>query len=172
MDQDDEALDESRLKEILEARTNARLKEVQAEVFALARTIGDAGFAVSRAKIEATGSNRDIPESDEDAAQHPRNYFEFHVKVMLSSDEEHAALAELVRPTGAHLSRNARKVRPDGRREHFITLRVYDVGREQANRRFSALRKHLDDASVAWTQPVREYTVFDSNVAVDQGWLD
>jgi len=30
---DDEALDESKLKEVLDARTNARLKEVQAEVF-------------------------------------------------------------------------------------------------------------------------------------------
>lgn len=33
--QDDEALDESKLKVILEARTNARLKEVQADVFRL-----------------------------------------------------------------------------------------------------------------------------------------
>lgn len=33
LDHDDEALDESRLKVILEARTNARLKEVQADVF-------------------------------------------------------------------------------------------------------------------------------------------
>ncbi len=33
LDQTDEALDESRLKGILEARTNARLKEVQADVF-------------------------------------------------------------------------------------------------------------------------------------------
>lgn len=33
LDQHDEALDESKLKGILEARTNARLKEVQADVF-------------------------------------------------------------------------------------------------------------------------------------------
>ncbi|QBG47542.1 DNA polymerase III subunit delta' [Verrucomicrobia bacterium S94] len=33
LDHDDEALDESKLKVILEARTNARLKEVQADVF-------------------------------------------------------------------------------------------------------------------------------------------
>ena len=33
LDQNDEALDESKLKAILEARTNARLKEVQADVF-------------------------------------------------------------------------------------------------------------------------------------------
>ncbi|MDF7826046.1 hypothetical protein P4B35_18595 [Pontiellaceae bacterium B12227] len=33
LDQNDEALDESKLKVILEARTNARLKEVQADVF-------------------------------------------------------------------------------------------------------------------------------------------
>ena len=32
-DQDDEAMDESKLKAILEARTNARLKETQADVF-------------------------------------------------------------------------------------------------------------------------------------------
>jgi DNA polymerase-3 subunit delta' len=33
LDQNDEALDESKLKVILEARTNARLKEVQADIF-------------------------------------------------------------------------------------------------------------------------------------------
>ena len=33
LDHNDEAMDESKMKEILEARINARLKEVQAEVF-------------------------------------------------------------------------------------------------------------------------------------------
>ena len=101
---------------------------MRAEVFALARGFAQAGFRVARVKIEATGSNRGLPQTDQVAQQTPDNYFEFHLKVQLHNQAEVAALLAVVRPFGAHLSRNARSISPDGVQQRFVTLRAYGVG--------------------------------------------
>lgn len=147
------------------------LGAVQAEVLALSRALAAAGFEVTRTKIEATGANRDIPETDAEARAFPANYFEHHVKVRLPAGASLAPLTALVERHGAHLSRNARKVLPDGASERFVTLRAYDAGRRSVEPRFLALRAELLDAGYALAEPVREYTVYDTNAAVDAGWL-
>lgn len=146
------------------------LAEVQLEVFELARRIAGAGFDVSRVKIEATGGNRELPDTDADAAARPELYFEFHVKVSLPADADHAALAELCASHDAHLSRNARRV-TEGRRVHFVTQRAYGLGRANATDRFHALHRALKDAGYELSHVLVEYTVYDSNVHVDHGWL-
>lgn len=151
---------------------HGELSVVQGEVLGLARQLAGAGFRVTRAKIEATGANRDIPLSDEEAAEAPENYFEYHIKVRLPRDAEVAALTALAESHGAHLSRNARKIFADGTSERFVTLRVYDVGKRSADERFEALREALGGAGHSLSEPTREYTVYDSNTKVDDGWLN
>ncbi|MFP2909413.1 hypothetical protein ACLESD_31100 [Pyxidicoccus sp. 3LFB2] len=73
---------------------------------------------------------------------------------------------------GAHLSRNARKVREDGASERFVTLRVYGLGRANADARFTALLEDLAGTGLTLTQRLREWTVYDSNHALDRGWLE
>jgi inosine/xanthosine triphosphate pyrophosphatase family protein len=148
------------------------LREVQDEVHGLARELIAAGFVIVRTKVEALPRNADIPEDDAQAARFPAGYFEFHVKLLLSGG---ADALEAVRvacaPHGARLSKNANKRRDDGTEERFVTLRVHRLGRAHAEERFVALEAALVALGVPMRGRIREYTVYDSNVALDRGWL-
>lgn len=149
------------------------LRQAREEVQAMARSLAAQGFDVTRLKLEALGKNRDIPEDDATAKAQPSNYFEFHVKALVPSGGTGVeALRARCETHGAHLSRNARKVREDGASERFVTLRVYGLGRANADARFTALLEDLAGTGLTLTQRLREWTVYDSNHALDRGWLE
>ncbi len=148
------------------------LRHALEEARGMVRALVAEGFDVTRLKLEALGKNRDIPEDDATARAQPANYFEFHVKVLLpSGDTGVDALRARCEKHGAHLSRNARKTRADGVSERFVTLRVYGLGRANADARFSALLEDLAGTGLRLTQRLREWTVYDSNHGLDRGWL-
>ncbi|MEV5826413.1 nucleotidyl transferase AbiEii/AbiGii toxin family protein [Spirillospora sp. NPDC052242] len=89
--------------------------------------------------------NAGVPAADGEALG-PAYYFEHHVKLLLAPGAEPGAepgaapgLAEVVRPHAAHVSRNARRVRADGRAERFVTRRCRRVGARTAGARLDAL---------------------------------
>ena len=147
------------------------LREVQAEVHALARALVADRFEVVRTKIEALPRNRDLPETDAAAAAEPGRYFEYHLKVVVPPGEhelEHVRAAAAAH--GAWLSRNARRTRADGSHERYLTLRLPGLGRASADERFAALERAVEALPVTIGRRVREYTVYDSNLALDHGW--
>jgi hypothetical protein len=130
------------------------LGAVIAEVEALHGRIEAAGFPIVRTKLEATIATEGIPTAD--------GYFEFHVKVRTADRiPELAALAEA---HGGRLSRNERSA---GQR--FVTLRSY-TDRATAEARLEALLAAL--AGFERAGVVREYTVYDSRIQLDAGWLE
>jgi inosine/xanthosine triphosphate pyrophosphatase family protein len=149
------------------------LREVQDEVHALARDLVARGFEVVRTKIEALPRNADWPETDEDAAARPGGYFEYHVKLALPSNDEGALglVRAACEPLGARLSRNAAARRRDGEEDRFVTLRVPGAGRVAAEARYGALVAALEALPFRVRARAREYTVYDSDVALDRGWL-
>lgn len=136
----------------------------------LAARLETEGFAVTRTKLEAAPQNADVPQSDADAV-HPECYFEHHVKLLLPAGADLGALAALAVPHGAHLSRNARRERGDGRHERFVTQRCYAVGAVTARARLGALTAALSAAGLHIESCEQEYVVFDSRPEVDAGWL-
>ena len=136
---------------------------------ALARDCQNAGFAVARVKLEVAPWNEDVPQRDDQADA--RRYFEHHVKLLLPADADLGALQNAVAPMGAHLSRNARRARDDGQNERFVTARGYNVGRETAEQQFEQLMQTLRALPHPILETEREYVVYDSNLALDQGWL-
>ena len=147
------------------------LRDVQGEVTELARTFLKEGFPVTRTKIEAHGRNGDVPATNEDAAAlPPQNYFEFHVKVVVPKGASLDGVSRVSKSHDAHLSRNASVVRPDGSEERFVTLRVHHLGRDHSEARFQALLDDLSLLGFPLKNRLREYTVYDSNVALDRGW--
>jgi hypothetical protein len=149
------------------------LIDVQREVNAVARELVRRGFDVTRTKIEAHGRASGAPETDDEARLAlAAGYFEYHVKLALPADADLRALAERLRASGAVLSRNAHKgADRDGLVERFVTLRAHGVGRTTAEGRFSALCEEIDRLGLVVRNRIREYTVFDSNVALDAGWI-
>jgi inosine/xanthosine triphosphate pyrophosphatase family protein len=146
------------------------LREVQDEVHALARALVADGFEVVRTKIEALPRNRDLPETDEAARAEPARYFEYHLKIIVPPDGDLAPVREAATTHGARLSRNALRTRADGGHERYLTLRLPGLGRASADARFAALEAAVAELPVTITRRVREYTVYDSNLALDRGW--
>jgi hypothetical protein len=148
------------------------LPETHRRAVALAGRLGEAGFRVTRIKIEAAPTNADIPESDEAArALSPTNYYEHHIKLLLPADADLAPLATLCERHEAHLSANAFKRRDDGQCERFVTVRGYGIGRVTAEGRVASLLAEIQQGGYTILKAVAEYCVFDSNEQVDAGWL-
>jgi hypothetical protein len=149
------------------------LGQAVAEVASLAASLRDQGFPITRVKFEAVITNDGVPQTDEETqGLPPSNYFEFHVKVTLPAGSDLHPLEELCQRYDAHLSGNAFRQLSDGQTERFVTMRLYGVGKERASRRFENLRSQLIEAGYALSNTLREYALFDSNLALDAGWIE
>jgi hypothetical protein len=148
------------------------LQDVVAEVAGLARALRERGFLVTRLKLEAMATNEGVPATDEEARAFPAgNYFEFHVKLVLPADGDLEPARAVCARHGAHLSSNALKREGDAA-QRFVTLRVYGAGRDRAEARFAELVAELERLGHPLLNKLREYTIYDSNIAVDAGWID
>jgi hypothetical protein len=129
----------------------------------LTAELADAGFRVTRVKVEAAPWTRGVPQTDAAARDlGPGFYFEHHVKLVCSaSPDELAHLADLVVPHRAHLSWNARRVRSDGRAERFVTQRCFQVGDASADAELADLRAALIADGHEIVSVEREFVVYD-----------
>lgn len=144
-------------------------REAMFQMQAQAQHLARAGFSVIRTKLEAVGRHRDVPQTDGEAQQAPKsNYFEHHLNVGLLPGTDEAELAAACRALGAHFSRNARKADP---RERFVTMRTYGLGQATANARFEPVLALFEARGLPIRNRVREYTVYDSALDVDRGWM-
>lgn len=143
-----------------------------AEASRVADRLREDGFRPVRLKTEAAPWAAGVPQDDMDAAAHgPGRYFEHHVKLLLPAGYDRGALEHLARPHRAHVSWNARRVRRDGRQERFLTQRCRAVGRATAERRLSALLDAVHAAAIHVIEVEREFVLYDTNLALDDGWI-
>jgi hypothetical protein len=140
------------------------LADVVVEIEALYAKLVARDFTVVRVKLEALASNDGVPVADEPGD----GYFEFHVKMRVPEGEI-PRLASIAAQHDARLSRNDRRRDADGV-QRFVTLRCYHVGRASAEAKLDALVAALAGFTVAGT--AREYTVYDSRIELDAGWLE
>lgn len=154
---------------MLSLRASGPLEWQRAEADRLADALAALGIAVTRTKIEAAPWNAGVPAHG--PCLRPEHYFESHVKLLLAPDCDTAALARAANAHGAHLSRNARRVREDGLVERFATLRTRDGGLAAITARTDALRSALAPRTLAILSVEIEYVVHDDNPAMDAGWL-
>lgn len=150
------------------------LDDARAQAARTALDLRADGLAVSRVKIEAAPWNAGVPAADGEAVD-PARYFEHHVKLLLAPGTGPGAapgLAEVVRPHAAHVSRNARRVRTDGRAERFVTQRCRRVGARTAGARLDALTGALRAHGFEIVEVEREFVVFDGDASLDDGWIE
>lgn len=130
------------------------------------------GFAVTRTKIESAPDAKDVPRTDADAVAAPAGrYFEAHIKLLLPPTADLAAVTQVAEAHGAHLSRNAVKVRSDNNRERFVTVRGYRVGYGTAQAKLLALLAALAPLGYETLETEEEYVIYDSHENEDKGWL-
>lgn len=140
-----------------------------------ARELGAAletqGFPTQRIKIEAAPWNSGVPVTAQDAAHEPAGrYFEFHARLIIPTDADLSGLARLCQIQGAHLSRNPLKTRLDRQQERFITLRVAETGRREAEGKAAVLTRHLEQAGWTIEDTIMEYCLYDDHRALDAAW--
>ena len=148
-------------------------EKVKAEAKGLASELSNRGFNVTRIKIEAMIRNSLVPPNDEVAkSSDPSSYFEFHVKVAVDEHTDLKHLMDQCVDFGVHLSRNASNKMADGVVMHFATLRVHQRGREAAVAFFQQFLSHLRGLDYKLSNILQEYTVFDTNIRLDDGWFN
>lgn len=128
---------------------------------ALAAEFGAAGYPVRRTKLEvlAWGAAQVRPAAPAGSA-----YYEWHGRVRCEPLPELRAWCEQY---GAHLSANALRNRPGVR---FVTLREFGPAARFAER-VAALRAGLAAGGWAPAKQQAEFCFYDSQVALDAGWL-
>ncbi len=153
------------------SRITASFSDAMLEAAKLRDILTNAGFVVTRVKLEAAPWNSGVPESDIQAQKAPSgNYFEHHTKLKLPKTANLRLLEMLCESNNAHLSRNAFKVFTDGSQERLITQRHYGLGFASASLRFNAFLEVLKSFDFKVEKTVSEYCVFDSNLELDAGW--
>jgi hypothetical protein len=150
------------------------------------KTLSDAGFSPVRVKIEVPPWEPVVPRSDGEArlpdgfggpSSCASRYFEHHLKVLLDPVGRCAAVClDALTATAvahdAHVSWNARRIRGGtGRQERFVTQRCHGVGLPAAQARLAALTRAVEDLSIEITEVEQEFVVYDSNTAIDEGWI-
>lgn len=138
----------------------------------LAKELRQLGGVVNRIKVEVGLSHPAVPASDNQIATlQEHNYFEFHIKLLLDSNDDLVELKRLAEGHAAHLSRNAFRQRSDGYQERFLTQRSYRLGRLDAVRRFEELNSCLTNGGYELLEVEREFVIFDDNLDIDRGWI-
>ncbi|MFF8847370.1 hypothetical protein ACF08N_32445 [Streptomyces sp. NPDC015127] len=123
------------------------------------------GFDPVRVKIETTPWSPEVAGAAD-------GYFEHHVKLMLDEDFDREALAALAVRHGGHLSWNARRVSGGGRHERFVTQRCHGGSAADAGRACDALVAELRAAGHEIIAEEREFVLYDSDLSVDDGWIE
>lgn len=153
------------LQPMATAHTDESIKDlIAAQRYAadLTQELDAHGFAIDRIKIESTLAHREARVAI---------YFEWHCKVLLHDTD---AVLSLCERHGAHLSRNAQR---GGSLARFITLRQTNSGVDSRSLFEARVRLLLAAACVLSSicTPLKqqfEACLFDSNVAIDAGWLE
>lgn len=95
-------------------------------------------------------------------------YYEHHIKVLLDSEKDVEELKKWASQYEGKVSSNARRVRPDGKQERFITQRSYGSGVE-ADEMFSTF-KAATELKYTILEQEKESVFRDSNFELDKGW--
>jgi hypothetical protein len=144
------------------------------------QALRDAGFPPVRVKSEVAPWEPVVPRSDAQArlpGGSAGRYFEHHLKVLPDpvapggADGLDALTATAV-AHDAHVSWNARRIRGGtDRQERFVTQRCHGVGLPAAQARLAALTRAAEDLSIEIAEVEQEFVVYDSNTAIDEGWI-
>ena len=135
----------------------------------ISKKLNDSNITVVRAKIEAMQSNNNIPQDENNIFTEEQHYFEFHMKYIIKDCDEYTALENCAEQYGGAVSFNAFKENINA----LVTIRIAGTrGLKKAieikDEFIEKLKSHNFHSNC---EIQREFSVFDSNVEYDEGWL-
>lgn len=116
---------------------------------------------IIRTKIESMAHNEGVPDKCEQD-----HYFEFHFKVNIKNTTEWNKLVELIIPYGGHLFYNPynKTLKP------IVTIRRY-TSLTDLEKTYELVVEVLRQNGLSTDSLEKEYSLFDSNVYLDNNWL-
>lgn len=130
------------------------------------------GFKIIREKIEAESSNKGLPQTDEEAKGYPEsNYFEFHLSVVPTKTTK-APLEDVCKLFNGYLASELFK---DNKKDktRYITMRYYGIGVNTAEANLNRALAILKENAFRIRGKVEmEYAILDTNLQIDNGWVN
>eukprot|EP00696_Hemimastix_kukwesjijk_P018847 gnl/Hemi2/7907_TR2731_c0_g1_i1.p1 gnl/Hemi2/7907_TR2731_c0_g1~~gnl/Hemi2/7907_TR2731_c0_g1_i1.p1 ORF type:complete len:255 (-),score=56.43 gnl/Hemi2/7907_TR2731_c0_g1_i1:95-829(-) len=134
-------------------------------------------FEVVRIKIEAHAMNPGIPQTAEQSLVVPGDtYFEYHIKLVTGpvTPENDERLKVLSRELSPQLNIptpfSCNDMITNGQR--FINARTYRLGASESFALVSRIEEAIAAHGFQVEKVIREFIVYDTNKAVDKGWLE
>jgi len=124
----------------------------------------DDSFVVVRQQVAGTSINSDpcCPK-----AVIGTQYYEFHTNLDIINEEEWVRLAKFLIPYSIPLLYN-----PDSNNHHPVTTyRHYDTYWTDALKKQKELEKNLEDEKFIITRTDYKYSLYDTNLLTDKGWM-
>jgi hypothetical protein len=138
-----------------------------------------AGLEVIREKVEAVATDAGVPRTTEDATRSPaERYFEFHLLVDRAEGGLTDADMRTLRGVASDFATRLETLAPLSYNvlkpsQRFLNLRARGVGRDAAMASVDVLGAAIAaDGALTVKKVIAEYVCFDSNRAVDNGWLE
>lgn len=156
------------LSEILQVSPELALQRIQYLAQVLQKH-----YSLVRVKVEAGLQNTHIPQTTELMTNLDKScYFEHHIKLLLPSTIDLNQLRLNLAHYQGYLSRNAYTKAPEkqGFEYRFVTQRYWQ-GNQEAEEQLNKLLDYLKQQAIAAIKVIREFNIFDSHIAVDQGWM-
>lgn len=141
-----------------------------------ARRISDAlhrsGLTPIREKIETVPWHPAAPSLKHNNPTMPKDcYFEAHFNIVID-DTRKEKLSDLLRPTEAHLSRNAFKKINEKEYVIMATLRHYTGTLEDFDKASKELVDLLTSNSFDVPKTITEFSIYDTKISHDSAWLN
>lgn len=128
------------------------------------------GLVPIRTKIEAALATKGIPRTNEQAGEHPQNYFESHFLFPVRDEADHTALTALCISRKIALSGILRARSGLDPSVRYASFRHYGVGFLYVAAATKVLIRALEDLGRYSQKNHNEYVVLDSNPQMDRGW--
>ncbi len=133
------------------------------DVYSIWNDMKLAEMTVGRVKVEASAHNDGVLTSTPPPESH---YFEFHAKVPIAKTDDWNTIAKICIKHGSHLFFNSYKTAMIP----ILTLRRY-ASLTTLESDFAQLQDELAGAGFPINSIEKEYSVLDTDVSYDEGWL-
>jgi len=143
----------------------------------------DRGFKLLRHKIECIATANGVPQNDDEWTQHPKRYFEFHIRVTCKDNDPDAIISEaeidwlkqVVKQytyefqTPVSLSYN----NTQQHKQRYLNVRFANCSADSARSNAEKLKKAIENShTLKWVKTIAEYVWYDDNRGLDSGWID
>lgn len=133
-------------------------------------------FNITRLKLEAVAVNPGVPVTDDEAAAVPGDtYFEYHIKIKNPPTPEgdeilKALAARMTAELGVKVPFSCNDM--GGKNQRFLNARTYGMGYEASAALVERIAAAIEAEGFEVSKIIREFIVFDTNKALDNGWLE